>query len=517
MKRMGLAPPLFQGIQKAAEYRAMQPGERGAGNPCLEALPAAFSREELAGLLASYPVFSDDVRALPMEVRAECLCLDLMDFLQPLDEHLDLGCQLGRLLRLGYHSRNPVDLAYQRQLVAGAGEMVEAREQLKRHRRSSLANGMKVTGISGIGKSTCIEAVLSLYPQVIWHGHYGEHALTRAQVVWLKVDCPLDGSPKALCRDFFAAIDPILGTSYADAYRGTGLAAHDLLRAMANVAVQHWLGLLVIDELQNLTAARGRGDDSLLNFLLRLENSIGVPVIRVGTYKAESLFLDSFQLGRRGLGPGSFVWDRMRKTGEAWRVFWAALWHYQYIRTPAVWDEDFDKVFYHETQGITDLAVKLFAVAQIRAMEVGTERLTPEFVSRVAAHDFRTVQPALSALRLGKSDGLARYEDLLPAGDDLGRLVSERRKAGMIPLDVRVPRTEPESPGRSRPEKPAADALDRPGGDVPGRVVRPARKRAASPSPKAAADGAGSAGAGRPYDEVTPGGLPPMLRDLGSP
>jgi hypothetical protein len=148
-------------------------------------------------------------------------------------------------------------------------------------------------------------------------------------------------------------------------------------------------------------------------------------VIRVGTYKAAHLFADSFQLGRRGLGQGDFVWDRMEKGSEAWTSFWPALWHYQYTRVAVPWDEHFDAVFFHETQGITDLAVKLFAVAQTRAMELGSERLTPEFVAKVAAHDFRTVQPALDALRSGSTSALARYEDLLPPATDLEHLLTQ--------------------------------------------------------------------------------------------
>jgi hypothetical protein len=276
--------------------------------------------------------------------------------------------------------------------------------------------------------------------------------------VWLKVDCPLDGSPKALCRDFFAAVDPVLGTDYVGAYKSSQLAMHDLLRAAANVAAQHYLGLLVIDEIQNLSTARSRGDDSLLNFLLRLENSIGVPVIRVGTYKAARLFADSFQLGRRGLGQGDFVWDRMRHGSEGWATFWSGLWHYQYTRSRAAWDEQFDEVFYHHTQGITDLAVKLFAMAQIRAMEVGSECLTPEFVTRVADHDFRTVQPALEAVRSGSRGDLAHYEDLLPPATDLAYLVRQGMKflEGSAP-PVQVPQPHQGEPGplSAMPKDPA--------------------------------------------------------------
>lgn len=60
-------------------------------------------------------------------------------------------------------------------------------------------------GFSGIGKSSVVERILSLYPQVLLH----KSPVNRLQVVWIKLNCPHDGSLKTLCMDFFTKVDNI--------------------------------------------------------------------------------------------------------------------------------------------------------------------------------------------------------------------------------------------------------------------------------------------------------------------
>ncbi|MEK5749981.1 ATP-binding protein, partial [Acinetobacter nosocomialis] len=64
-------------------------------------------------------------------------------------------------------------------------------------------------GCSGSGKSTTLHRILNLYPQVIYHEKYNF-----MQLVYLKIDCPHDGSLKNLCLHFFKAIDVALGTDF---------------------------------------------------------------------------------------------------------------------------------------------------------------------------------------------------------------------------------------------------------------------------------------------------------------
>src|SRR5699024_12722126 len=52
------------------------------------------------------------------------------------------------------------------------------------------ADSLSIIGISGIGKTTAIERLLLMYPQVIKHEEYKGQPFNRTQIVWLKIDCP---------------------------------------------------------------------------------------------------------------------------------------------------------------------------------------------------------------------------------------------------------------------------------------------------------------------------------------
>lgn len=69
---------------------------------------------------------------------------------------------------------------------------------------------------------------------------------------------------------------------------------------------------------------------------------------------------------------------------------------------------------YEESQGIVDIAVKLFALAQGRAIETGAEIITPAAIEQVAKDDLKLVQPMLKALRDGRISELEKYADIMP-------------------------------------------------------------------------------------------------------
>ena len=55
-----------------------------------------------------------------------------------------------------------------------------------------------------------------MYPQVIEHTEYKGMPLAATQIVWLKLDCPHDGSRGELCYRFFKAVDDAVGSEFFD-------------------------------------------------------------------------------------------------------------------------------------------------------------------------------------------------------------------------------------------------------------------------------------------------------------
>ena len=248
-----------------------------------------------------------------------------LQFFAPLPIHFDLKQRFSRMIRLGYQARNPAMIGFWGDVQLRVQSLGMVRQSPR-----STATGFTIIGMSGVGKTTSIEAILALYPQVIFHSHYHDHDFNFTQIVWLKQNCPFDGSVKGLCLNFFQAVDDLLGTRYYDNYASGRKTVDELLPRMALVASLHSIGVLVIDEIQHLSQAKSGGSGKMLNFFVQLINTIGLPVVLVGTYKAISLLSGEFRQTRRGTGQGDLVWDRM-KNDDDWKWFVNCLWGYQYV------------------------------------------------------------------------------------------------------------------------------------------------------------------------------------------
>lgn len=417
--------PVFHGTAQNASYREQQV-PRYKGNPLIEALPDILSAEDATKLLAYYPPRDPHARELPAEIRLHLL-LDALHFFEPLHFHIDYEQRISRLIRDGYVGRDPMakdhwpDMDRRVESILEAGGIPMC---------SSNVNGFAMLGIPGVGKTTVNERVLLTYPQVINHQSYHGRPFHRIQVVWLKITCPHDGSIKALCLQFFAEIDGLLQTTYYRDYAGGGRRTVDeLVQAMARVAAMHCLGLLVIDEIQHLNQAKSGGAERMLNFFLQLMNTLGLPVVLVGTYAAMQILNRELRQVRRSCGMGDFIWDRMAND-EVFRMFAEALWRYQYTKIQVPLSKELNDVLYEESAGIVDFAVKLFLLAQVRAISSGKEEITSAIIRSVARDSLRLAQPALNAIRTGDMRAVATMSDLHPI--DFQSAVQRIRKSALL-------------------------------------------------------------------------------------
>ena len=205
-----------------------------------------------------------------------------------------------------------------------------------------------------------------------------------------------------------------LGTDYYENYGLRGRPTIDRMRiSMATVVSNHSLGVLVIDEIQNLRDAKSEGAARMLNFFVQLDNTIGVPVILVGTPKALPVLTGEFRRARRATGQGDVPWERMQRNDE-WRFFLETVWKYLYVRKPSPLTDELSNALYDEAQGITDIAIKLFFLAQIRAIVRGEEEITVANMKKTAEENLGSVQKFLSALRTNNPYELRKYEDIKP-------------------------------------------------------------------------------------------------------
>jgi hypothetical protein len=267
-----------------------------------------------------------------------------------------------------------------------------------------------------------VERILNFYPQAIIHA---EHHFM--QLVWLKVDCPLDGSLKQLLLSIVGQIDETLDTSHGDVLtRRTEV--DKLVVQVAKVAAQHHLGVLVIDEIQNLLDAPGVGPAKMLNFFVTLSNEVKVPFVIVGTPKAQRMLEVMFREARRVSDKGAIQWDRM-SNGEEWKYFIGKLWPYQWTANETKLTDELSNAMYLEMQGITALAVRLYQLVQLTAIRGGKkEMITKDLISRVASDNFGLLKKALEALRSGNPSKMKLFEDLF---DKCMEAIDEKLRSAM--------------------------------------------------------------------------------------
>ncbi|GLB61773.1 MULTISPECIES: ATP-binding protein [Bacillaceae] len=405
------------GEQVIEEYR---------GNPFIEALPSILSTEEAIEKMAIYAEYNSKARMLDKHYRIH-LVQRLFQCFQPLWIHLDLESRISRVIRQGYLARNPFRTGYAQGLQEGHRNINGLQSELSNNSVfRTTAAGFTIIGVSGMGKTTALNRILSLYPQVIVHKDYNGVNFSMYQLVWLKLDCPFDSSLRGLALEFFRKVDDLLGTEYHKKFGLGRKTINDMLVIMSQIARNTGLGVLVIDEIQHLSKAKSGGDQKMLNFFVTLVNTIGVPVILVGTPAGLSILQSEFRQARRGSGQGDMIWDRL-KNDQNWDLLINALWGYQWTRKQIPLTDDFKNILYEESQGIIDIAVKLYAMAQIEAIMMEREEIMPETISQVASKHLQLVRPMIQALKSGNISKIAKFEDISTVDVDfLGFMEKER-------------------------------------------------------------------------------------------
>ncbi|OXS16084.1 transporter [Zobellella denitrificans] len=418
-------PTSVAGIPEAEYQDPLLPEYRG--NPLICALPPIYGLQEVVGKLQLMPAFDPQEIFLDGRLRGHAIARLLHSFFQPLNHHLELEDKISLMIRQGYIGRNPASGAWYSHLQNGFRRVEEEDLEARIYENaSSTASSLSLFGCSGCGKTRTLERILGMYSQALYHPEYNITQLT-----YLKVDCPIDGDLDELCLSFFNQVDRVLGTQYSRSHGRKKLGTKRLLASMCQIANLHALGVLIIDEVQNLNEARSGGAEKMHNFFVSLVNTIGVPIIQVGTHRASKFFQRTFRAARRISGLGSVRWDRLPQD-QHWQRMLKRLWKYQWLKNAAPLDDELESTMYELTQGVMDIVVKLFVLAQIRAIVTGVESIKPLLLRKVYEDEFKPVHPMLAALRSNRAELIARYDDLLMPEIE-GRLISLTQALENIP------------------------------------------------------------------------------------
>jgi hypothetical protein len=120
---------------------------------------------------------------------------------------------------------------------------------------------------------------------------------------------------------------------------------------------------------------------------------------------------------------------------DVWELFVESLWRYQYVQKLCPLKPELCHALYEVTQGITDFAVKVYMLAQIRAIATEKETVTESIIRSVAKDSLRLAQPILSALKTGDIKFLQSVEDVYPI--DLTSFIQEASKSTKVVGKIR--------------------------------------------------------------------------------
>lgn len=421
--------------------------ETYAGNPLARALGPLLSEEEAFQRLAVPADLPRDIRSLPSHLRMHQLGIGLKRLYIPTSQVMDLRRAIEQMLYARYQGLNPI-------LPGFNNEVRDRIEQFDPFSETTLSqepfsSTLLVRGLPGTGKSRGIQRCTAMYSPVIYHTEFQGQPFSFQQRVTVKLDCPPDGSVRGLCLQFLAELDRLFvlrdgrRTKYFERYRK--LTKNELLSVMANLALRHGVGLLAIDEIQNLLNAFVDGPDIILNFLVSLENTIGIPVLLAGTYAADDVLLSRYHQVRRSEGEGHFAWNSM-PCDEEWDKFVKALLTCQVIRKPARWSRDLSATLHGLSFGVTDIALRIFRFAQEDAIDEETEQLTSESLEKAAQRHCPLSRGVMQALKDQDWDNsvLESLHDVLPL-ERRKELLGHKDKGGDETTADTSPREEEQS------------------------------------------------------------------------
>lgn len=361
-------------VQKRTMYK---------GNPCIEALPDSPGDEELIeSLYTEIPM--DDLTSMSIYDRKDCI-QSLAQLFIPTGQMCDISRKIMSSIKEGYVARNPLLASFKKNLSAVQRAVINKDASFSNISGiNANACGFCLVGDSGMGKTSIVNHTLSLIPQVIEHTSYNGEDYVDTQLVWLKIECPHDASIKGLCIDFFTELDRALDDNTRQRFAGRAT-QDEMVSNMAFFAKKLNLGILVIDEIQNISAGKNGGAQRMKNLITQMVNKIGIPILLVGTPSAIALLSTDLITIRRSCGQmGLSMLYALEKNSLNWDLFTKKIWRYQWTINKAKRTPELTEKLYSYSRGNLDATIKLFMEAQRCAIDSGTEIITESIIERAA-------------------------------------------------------------------------------------------------------------------------------------
>lgn len=347
---------------------AVLPEQRG--NPLIEALPVLLSDHDVLLALSHFPELDEHIRWDAPAVVREQYVDRIKQFRCPQENYIECYKYISRALRDGYSSRNPLKSSTVQYLHYYTNERPDI-EPVDGYFQSC-ADTVTIVGVSGSGKTTMLEQVLGYFPQVIEHVNYkGAFPGFNKQVVWLKVNCPYNASVRDLCEAILGALDKVLDSGVTIPANRNG----SLARQIEQKIKSSFLGVLVIDEMQRLKFSRTGGENTLIDFLHEIVDSLGVPLVFCGNHPFDETLTRKLRIARRAESGGYMKISSPEYNSSDWQTFINYLWPLQWTNVESPLTSELNEKLFILSKGNIGLAQAIYKRAQMNVIGSGNETI----------------------------------------------------------------------------------------------------------------------------------------------
>lgn len=312
--------------------------------------------EELNNALRIIPKYYDSIRTKDKSTRLVALS-ELYNIYIPSRMSEEIYSKLYLSLLRSLNKKNTINAVRQ------ANENYKAVHQKSYQGIIGGSDSFTIIGCSGIGKSSAISRAVDL----ITDKSFVEFNNTKICPVMV-VQCPFDSSVKGLAFEILRNIDDVLETKYYSNALRSHATTDVLIGIISQVSLYH-IGLLIIDEIQNV--ASSKNGKTFINALTQLINNSGVSICMVGTPECKVFFEQQLQLARRSMG----LEYTPLQYDYYFENFCRTVFRFQYTRYQTELEAVILERLYEYSGGLVSLVVSLLHDAQEIAIITGSESL----------------------------------------------------------------------------------------------------------------------------------------------
>lgn len=325
-------------------------------------MPPMLSGQELVSALSVFPEYSNKIKNENQTTRLMALS-DIYKLYIPSQISFDVYSRL-YLALLQSMQKKTTQMAIKQRY-----ENHKAIQQQQYRGIMGGSDSFSIIGCSGIGKSSAIDRAISL----ITENKIFEVGKPYTKIIpILVVQCPFDSSCKSLLLEILRKVDEKLESNYYEkAIRTRSITTDVLIGMVSTIAINH-LGVLIVDEIQNV--ANSKNGKNLVGMLTQLINNSGISICMVGTPECTPFFQQALQLARRSTG---LIYTTMNYDSY-FETFCKVLFKYQYVQKELVITPSIMDWLFEHSSGISAVVVALIYSAQEIAILSGKEVINIE-------------------------------------------------------------------------------------------------------------------------------------------